>query len=133
MAFGSGGFKKKGTAVRLTGMWPSEKNEELVTGSMKPEQVETLAAVVERALNEGKGLYFMFWDNAKFNKGGHGDQKKAPFSLTVDVSQPQEKQEGVARFGGRFGKAAAPPSAPRAVAPSRAIQVDPNDDPFARE
>jgi len=132
MAFGRG--KKKGNSVRLTGMWPSDKNQDLMTGSIKPEEVENLATVVERALNEQKGLFFMLWDNAKFIKGANDDQKRAPYSLSVDVSEPLPKQEGVAPLRGRFNRTPeAQAAAPARTSIKRAIEPDPGDDPFARE
>lgn len=70
MAFGRGGskrFKKGGNDkyLRLTGLWQSKGNEDLMTGRVKPEDVEALLKRCEDAIEAEAPLVFSLWNNTK--------------------------------------------------------------------
>lgn len=92
---------------KLTGLFRT-KRPELLTGSIKGEQLENLIDKIKTAKSKGLGIVIFCWKNDR------RDNPKSPlFNLSADVEQPMD--DG-------FGDA--PPRRQ-----SRSIEPDPTDEP----
>lgn len=81
MAFkfrGKGG-KKKGTSVRLTGMFKT-KRRGLYVGSVT--EIDEMKSRIKTAIAEDKGLVFFLWKN--------DDEDGPAYTLSMDVSQDED-------------------------------------------
>lgn len=64
--------------LRLTGLWPSKKNDSLYSGKLRGEDVEKLQEKIEEA--DGGDLVFFLWENEKEGR------KDPDFTLQVAVA-----------------------------------------------
>ena len=92
MAYGNKQFagKKKGTAVRLTGLFRSRDNKKLCTGSIQADNLGELIALIKKAKAEDKGIVFFMWKNDDIES-----PKDPIFTLKADVSKPFEKKKKI--------------------------------------
>src|SRR5258705_4228101 len=83
MAFKFRGKKKKGTSVRLTGMFKT-KRRGLWVGSVT--ELEEMKGKIGTAIAEDKGLVFFLWKNE--------DEDGPAYTLSMDVSQDEDRPKG---------------------------------------
>jgi hypothetical protein len=83
MAFQQRG--KKGSSVRLTGMFRAKNKKDLCTGRVDGAVLSELIECIKRAKQEkDPSLVFFLWRNR--------NEEGPAFSLSVDVSKPFEKK-----------------------------------------
>lgn len=88
MAYGRGGYgrsKKKGTSLRLTGLFKAKKRG-LFVGSAS--ELGELIDVVKKAKADEAGLVFFLWRN---QLDEDSDKKQPDFTLYVDVNQEEDR------------------------------------------
>lgn len=83
MAFKFRGKKKKGTSVRLTGMFKT-KRRGLWVGSVT--EIDEMKSKIKTAIAEDKGLVFFLWKNE--------DEDGPAYTLSMDVSQDEDRPKG---------------------------------------
>lgn len=77
--------KKKGTSIRLTGLFKASKKRGLAVGSVS--ELEEMVEMVKRARAEEQGLVFFLWRN---EKDEDEDKKQPDYTLYMDVNKEQE-------------------------------------------
>ena len=89
---GRGRKENDGKYLRLTGLWPSKKNDALWTGKFRNQDLEKLIEKCEQADKAGADLVVFLWENKE--KDG---QKDPDFTVQVSISE----DDGKSRRGGR--------------------------------
>lgn len=77
--------KKKGTSLRLTGLFKSKKKRGLAVGSIT--ELDDLKDLLKKAIAEEKGLVVFLWRN---EVDDDSDKKQPDFTLYMDVNQEDE-------------------------------------------
>lgn len=87
-----------GKYLRLTGLWPSRKKDNLWTGKFRNQDIEQLLVKVEEADKAGADLLFFLWENTE-----KSDKKDPDFTIQVTVADDQEngRSRGGASYHGR--------------------------------
>lgn len=89
MAYGrsrlGGRSKKRGTSLRLTGLFRSKAKRGLSVGSAT--ELDELKDLLKRAISEEKGLVFFLWRN---QIDEDADKKQPDYTLYVDVNQEDD-------------------------------------------
>jgi hypothetical protein len=78
-----------GKYLRLTGLWPSKKNDALWTGKFRNEDIGKLLEKVEQADKDGADLVFFLWENTEKN-----GKKDPDFTVQVSVSEDEGGSRG---------------------------------------
>lgn len=80
-----GGGKKKGTSVRLTGMFKAQKKRGLAVGSTT--ELDELVELIKKARADEAGLVWFLWRN---EKDDDEDKKQPDYTLYVDVNKDED-------------------------------------------
>lgn len=88
----SGRKENDGKYCRLTGLWPSKKNDALWTGKMRNQDLEKLLEKVEEADKAGADLVVFLWENQEKN-----GKKDPDFTVQVAVSEDDGNSGGRGR------------------------------------
>src|SRR3990167_915586 len=82
----------EGKYLRLTGLWPSKKNNALWTGKFRNQDIGKLQDKIQEADDAGADLVFFLWENT--DKQG---QKDPDFSVQISVSENDGSSHGRGR------------------------------------
>lgn len=77
--------KKKGTSIRLTGLFKAQKKRGLAVGSVS--ELEEMVDMVKKARAEEKGLVFFLWRN---EKDEDEDKKQPDYTLYMDINKDED-------------------------------------------
>lgn len=69
--------------LRVTGLWPSKKKENLWTGKLRAHDIEQLIDKCQEALDAGNDMVFFLWENAE-----QTGPKDPDFTIQVSISVP---------------------------------------------
>ena len=77
----SSGRDNDGKYLRLTGLWPNQKKDNLWTGKMRAEDVAKLIEKADEAEQAGVDLVFFLWENQEKN-----GRKDPDFTIQMSVA-----------------------------------------------
>ena len=90
MAFRSRGRKENdGKYFRLTGLWPSKKNDRLCTGKVRNQDLEKLQDKIAEAVDANADLVVFLWENTEKN-----GPKDPEFTVQISVSEDDGNSRG---------------------------------------
>ena len=90
------GRDNDGKYVRLTGLWPSKKNDALWTGKIRNQDLFKVLDKLDEADKHGKDIVVFLWENTE--KDGPKDPE---FTAQISVSEDQERGRGRRSSRGR--------------------------------
>lgn len=91
---GSGRRKENdGKYCRLTGLWPSKKNDSLWTGKLRAQDIEKVQEKLDEADKAGADVVVFLWENKE------GKSRKDP-EFTVQIAVSEDEGSGGRSRGG---------------------------------